>query len=261
MLTERDLRIVGWIGGLGAAGGEHVAARFGMKRGEAYRRMAVMVRAGLLESRRLLYRRPGLYVATRQGLRCRGLDGLGLFRVGPASFQHAWEVAGAAAALTRGLPGWQLLSERELRWDERERRELLGSVRVGSLVGAAAPLHRPDLVLVAPGGRVVAVEVELSVKARSRLVVICRGWARARHLDAVYYLASRPAASAVARAVHETRAGDRITVLPLEQTAVVVQQERESGAAGSGECLHRVAAPVQPQSGRGAVEGGDRGPH
>ena len=60
-----------------------------------------------------------------------------------------------------------------------------------------------------------AVEVELSVKAPRRLAAICRGWARARQVDAVYYLAAPAAARALQRAVSEVRAEDRITVLPL----------------------------------------------
>ncbi len=60
-------------------------------------------------------------------------------------------------------------------------------------------------------------EVELSVKAPRRLAAICLGWARARHVEAVYYLAPSAAARAVERAVAETRAEDRIVVLPLGQ--------------------------------------------
>jgi hypothetical protein len=61
--------------------------------------------------------------------------------------------------------------------------------------------------------------VELSIKERRRLLSICRGWARTRPIDAVYYLAAPPAARAVERAVGELRAEDRITVLPLDGVA------------------------------------------
>lgn len=229
MQTERDAQIVGWIGGLGAAGAEHVMVRFGMGRSLAYRRLSLLVRDGLLDLHRVLYGRPGLYVASRPGLRWRGLGGLGVFRVNPGGFEHAWRVADAAVALTCGLPGWRVLSEREVRWREREERELVASVRVGSRGGGVDALHRPDLVLLSPAGRVLAVEVELSVKARSRLAVICRGWARARHIDRVYYLASPSAAGAVGRAVRQTRAEDRVMVLALEQVGLLV--EREAGRA------------------------------
>ncbi|HUB74652.1 MAG TPA: hypothetical protein VL979_11520 [Solirubrobacteraceae bacterium] len=221
MYTDRDAEIVGWIGGLGAAGAEHVMARFGMGRSWAYARLSRLVVGGLLEQRALLYRQPGLYLATGEGLRWHGLERLGVYRVGPGGFQHAWVLAGVAAALYRGLPGWGLLSERELRVVEVERRELVGSVRVGELPGGRPALHRPDLVAVGLDGRRVAVEVELSVKAPRRLAAVCQGYARARHIEHAYYLATAPVARAVERAVAEVRAGDRVTVLGLSDVALL----------------------------------------
>lgn len=125
MQTERDSQIVGWIGGLGAAGAEHVMARFGMGRSWAYGRLRLLVRDGLLAQHRVLYGRPGLYVATRPGLRWRGQGGLGVYRVAPGAFEHAWQVAGVAVALAGGLPSWRVLSDREIRWSERQEQELL----------------------------------------------------------------------------------------------------------------------------------------
>jgi hypothetical protein len=79
-----------------------------------------------------------------------------------------------------------------------------------------------------PRGGVLAVEVELSIKAPACLAAICRGWARARHIDGVYYLAAPSVEGALARAIRETRAEDRITVLPLEDTtALSAAAERE----------------------------------
>jgi hypothetical protein len=96
---------------------------------------------------------------------------------------------------------------------------------VGELPGGRPALHRPDLAAVSADGRTVAVEVELSVKAPRRLATICRGYARARHLERVYYLAASAAGRAVGRAVAETRAGDRITVLALGDTGSLVGAE------------------------------------
>jgi hypothetical protein len=198
-----------------------------MGRSWAYAHLGRLVTDGLLEQKTLLYRQPGLYLATAEGLRWQGLDRLGVYRVGPGGFEHAWQVASAAVALYLGLPGWAVVSERELRLAESDRGELLASARVGELPGGRPALHRPDHALIAPDGRMVAVEVELSVKAPRRLAAICRGYARARHLDRVYYLASPPAARAVARAIEETRAQDRITVLSLDDTDKLIAVECE----------------------------------
>ncbi|HST33315.1 MAG TPA: helix-turn-helix domain-containing protein [Solirubrobacteraceae bacterium] len=69
MQTARDQEIVGWIARLGAAGAEHVQARFGMGRSQAYSRLSALTREGLLEQKRLLHRTPGLHVASCEGLR------------------------------------------------------------------------------------------------------------------------------------------------------------------------------------------------
>ncbi len=105
MQTEKDAGIVGWIGCLGAAGAEHVMDRFAMGRSWAYSRLGGLVRDGLLEQRVLLYRQPGLYLATVDGLRWQGLGRLGVYRVSPGGFQHAREVATAAVASASGVAG------------------------------------------------------------------------------------------------------------------------------------------------------------
>jgi hypothetical protein len=225
MQTEKDAEIVGWVGRIGAAGAEDVMARFAMGRSWAYARLSRLVADGLLEQKTLLYRQPGLYVASAEGLRWCGLQRLGVYRVGPGGFQHAQQVASVAVVLHAGLPGWEVLSEREIRAAESDRAELVASARVGELPGGRPALHRPDLAALSPDGRTVAVEVELSVKAPSRLAAICRGYARARHIERVYYLADAAAGRAVGRAVAETRAEDRIAILALADTGALVGVE------------------------------------
>ncbi|MFI4993267.1 MAG: hypothetical protein ACHQCH_06585 [Solirubrobacterales bacterium] len=91
-------------------------------------------------------------MATADGLRWRGLQRLGVYRVSPGGFQHAWEVANAAVLLDRVLPGWEVLSEREIRLRESDGDELVASVKLGELPGGKPALHRPDLALLSPEG-------------------------------------------------------------------------------------------------------------
>lgn len=232
MHTPKDQEVVGWIAGLGAAGAEHVMTRFGMGRSWAYARLSSLVAGGLLEQRMLLYRQPGLYVATREGLRWCGRERLGVFRVGAGGFRHASEVARVAAVLQSRRPEWQLLSDRELRVLEADEGRLVGSAKFGELPGGGSALHRPDLILVSPSGWVAAVEVELSIKAPRRLAAICRAWARARHVDTVVYLAEGATARAVERAVREVRAEDRIRIVPVEQPEALLALAGEVVARG-----------------------------
>jgi hypothetical protein len=226
MYTERDAEIVAWIGRLGAAGAEHVMERFAMGQSWAYARLCRLVAGGLLEQRTLLHRQPGLYIATSEGLRWCGLARLGVYRVGPGGFAHAREVASAAVALQRGFPTWRVLSEREIRREEAGSGESLASAKVGELPGGRPVLHRPDLAAASPDGRVIALEVELSAKAPRRLAAICRGWARARHVEAVYYLVAPGVEGALQRAIKQTRSGDRITVISLAETRKLSGLER-----------------------------------
>ena len=62
-------------------------------------------------------------------------------------------------------------------------------------------LHRPDFALIATGGRqVTAVEVELTLKNRTRLERILRGYLRNQNVSIVRYHAAPPIADAVQRA-------------------------------------------------------------
>lgn len=194
---------------MGAAGAEDVMVRFGLGRTAGYRRLAVAVEAGLLETVRLLHGEPGLYVATRRGLRWSGLDRLGPCRVSVAEFAH-WQACARLGAVL-GAGGSEVWSERELRAAELEEGRLIASVEVGQ----SGRLHRPDLVLLGEAGAVRAVEVELSVKGPRRLEAICRAWARARHVAQVRYFARPAPARALARAVSAARAHDVIEIRPL----------------------------------------------
>ncbi|HEV7938418.1 MAG TPA: hypothetical protein VGP18_10400 [Solirubrobacteraceae bacterium] len=224
MQTERDSQIVSWVGGLGAAGAEHVMSEFGMSRSIAYQRLNSLTRDGLLEHHTVLYGRPGMYTATLAGLRWKGIGHLGTFSVRPGSFEHAWQVAHTAVQLGRAMPDWEVMSERQLRSAESEYGKLLASIQVGRAT-AGAKLHRPDLVLICKRGLVIPIEVELSTKSASRLAAICRGWARARHINTVYYLAAPGPARAVTRAVRSTNAGDRIQVLGLDDIPTLANEQ------------------------------------
>ena len=85
-------------------------------------------------------------------------------------------------------------------------------------------LHRPDLAVEGPGGKVVSIEIELSIKSSSRLAAICRSWARARHIDRVYYLATPGPANAVERAARSAHATNRVRVLAIEEIPRLIHE-------------------------------------
>jgi hypothetical protein len=145
-------------------------------------------------------------------------------QVMPGGFEHAWQVAETAVDIHVRLPDWEVLSDREIRAIECENETLYGSAQIG--ISHGLPQRRwPDLALVSPSGRVAPVEVELTNKGISKLTTICRGWARARHVERVYYLAAPRVAPTVERAAKKANALDRMVVLALEDTAGVAERE------------------------------------
>lgn len=222
--TSRNAQIVAWLGRLGAAGAQHVRERFEMGRSLAYIRLAELVSDGLVEHRKVLHGWPGVYTATREGLRWQGLSRLPVFQPSPGGFEHAWQMASTAVALARELPDWQLFAEREIGLLQAKRERLVAWAKVGS-IGPHPAYHRPDFALISPAQRIVVVEVERTPKDPRRLVRICRGWTRARHVEHVYYLSTPSAARAVRRAAERVRGTDVITVLDLEDVPRLAELE------------------------------------
>jgi hypothetical protein len=235
MQTNRDAQIVNWLGRVGAAGVQHVTDQFDMSDQMAYKRLALLAADGLVERRRPLYDRPSMYLATLPGLRWQGQSRFGVFHLSAGGCEHTWQVTTAMLALSRQLPSWRILTEREIRAQEIEEGRLFASADAGP-IGHGTMRHRPDLAVVSPSDGVVSIEVELTIKDRRRLAKISRGWARARHVDHVYYLATPEAARAVGRALDRGKATDRVTVLDLEDVAGLAAHAlaREAARVGLG---------------------------
>ena len=225
-LTQRDLAIVEWIGRVGAATIDQVARRFGLSRTRAYVCVGRCVAMGLLadyyygslrrlERTRILHRAPAFLVATRHGLTGAGLA-LPRARLSPALARH-YETCGLVAVwLAERHGGRAVLSDRELRLEERRARRPIASAKVGELPNGAPRLHRPDFAVVV-GDEIVTFEVELTPKAPRRLEHLVRAWRRARHVSRITYLCwAGETRGAVERAIERTCSEERVGVLPLE---------------------------------------------
>jgi hypothetical protein len=110
-----------------------------------------------------------------------------------------------------------VFTEPEIPVIEAIKGELFGSAVVGkSAENGDSRLHRADLVVIGPKGRI-AVEVELTAKAPKRLAHLIRAWRRAIARDAVaevhYVCRAGKTHRAVERAVAEAKAQDAIKVL------------------------------------------------
>lgn len=213
MITQRDIAILEWIGRQGAAQTDHVMTRFQMGRTAAYRRIGELVDYQLLRRHRVLYHDGGLLTATAEGLRAAGLQQLRPARISLAQVPHMIISATLAAQLEPLLEDHKLLTDREHRAAENATGRPVGSAITGPLNDGLSKLHRPDFVLV-EGGRVIAIEIELTLKTRARLERILRGYMRNQNVAAIRYHAPRPVAVAVQRAARATGADSMLELAP-----------------------------------------------
>ena len=226
MLTERDMTIARWIGRQGAVRAEHVMTRFSIGRTATYRRLHELIDFGLVRRHRLLYNDGGLLTATAEGLRCAGLDRLTPARISLALVPHMIASAALAAEIEPRLDGQTLLSDREHRAAENAAGEPIASAIVGRQSDGRAGLHRPDFALIAQGGQhVIAVEVELTLKNRTRIERILRGYLRNQNVSVVRYHAVEPIGDAVRRAARAVGAEAIVELAPLPVGAHVDDSE------------------------------------
>jgi hypothetical protein len=225
MLTQRDIAIAEWVGRQGAVRAEHVMTRFSTGRTATYRRLHELIEFGLLRRQRVLYNDGGLLTATADGLRCAGLDRLTPARVTLAMVQHLIASAAFAAELEPRLVDARLLSDREHRAAENAAGEPIASAIIAARRDGHDALHRPDFALVKRDGvEVVAVEIELTLKSRTRIERILRGYLRNQNVSAIRYHAPPPIGDAVRRAARAVGADDILDVMPLPSAVAMTQR-------------------------------------
>ena len=183
-------------------------------------RVRALRRAGYLDAQRPFDRQAHCYWITRRGLGAIE-SSLPTPRPELGSYRHDLGVAWLWLAARQGAfgPIRRIVSEREMRSRDGTggRRANPFGVRLGGVgPGGRQRLHYPDLLLVGPGGRRVALELELTSKGRARRERILAGYAADGRIDAVLYLADRPATARAIRA-SASRLGisDRVQVQPV----------------------------------------------
>ena len=119
-------------------------------------------------------------------------------------------------SLNRGLDDATLPSDREHRAAENAAGEPIASAIIGRQSDGRKGLHQPDFALIVQNGHhVTAVEVELTLKNRSRLERILRGYLRNQNVSVVRYHAARPIVDVVRRAAQADGAEAIVELAPL----------------------------------------------
>jgi hypothetical protein len=157
---------------------EQLAARVGGGGSTLRRRLGLMEAAGLIHVDRVLVGLPPVVRATRRGLEHCGCD------LAPASLElgrlrHSLALVDLADQLLRAHPGSAWTTERELRRDR---------ARESRAQGRWEPRRRvPDGLLRLPGGRRIAVELDLTPKRSTRLDLLAGAYAVDPEVDQVWW--------------------------------------------------------------------------
>lgn len=206
-LTDRDLRLLGFASVQRFVLAKQVEAWLGASEVVAYRRLRGLVRAGLLAYERLFHNRPGCYRLTTAGLAViesalpRPLIDLRCYRhdIGAVwLWLGAWQGDFGACA--------RVLSERQMRSHDQQPDPFMGYDTFAIPLGGYGPggrprIHFPDVLVIGPDNRRLALELELTLKSRSRLNRIIAGYAAEPRIDRVVYLTD---SRKVAQALTET---------------------------------------------------------
>jgi hypothetical protein len=205
-ISQRDLEVLEFVARYGVVPRSGVARWADTARTSTLGREKRLREAGLIEVQRLWLSTEPVLLATKAGLKACRRPELCPARVSAETLRHFSVVAQLAAELERG--GQRLLSERELRANERALGERDFSIRL-----PAGRYHRPDLILL--GKRPCPIEVELTAKGATRLDQILAGWVAAvdqGRFARVLYHCSPQALRYVERSVERLEAAEQIEI-------------------------------------------------
>ncbi len=212
--SDRDLEIVGFLGRLRLARAAQIAERFETTESKAYARLRGLKALGWVRHRRDGVPGPGVFLATREGLRVAGVD-LSEASYSATSLAHDLAVVDVASKLERH--DFSVQSERELR------RAGEGAISVQVPGASRRASHLPDLFATSPAGQRFAVEVELTQKAAARTRAILSAYTRERDLTSVAYFVPDPAAEARVR-----RLGAEVGATKLLEVRVLGESSEEA---------------------------------
>jgi hypothetical protein len=174
-ITERDIKILGWINNFRYVTAEQVMKKFCMSQSLTYRRLKKLKDGGYLKHVRFFRNRPGVYLCTSDGTAVSDSE-LSNYnkKIDLSTYEHHLTVIDISLVFEkRGK--W--ITEREI-WSEAFNRE----------EGAQPNIHIPDGIIIDGEGRRTAVEVELTSKSEKRLRQIMKAHRRSRMYDDVLYI-------------------------------------------------------------------------
>ena len=233
-ITARDDEIVRFIGAHSGVEARQLAYWLDVDRSNLQRRLARLIDCGLLDHRRVLHGRPGLYRATHAGL-ARASLALPLARINVAQYDHSLELVWLHVELEREFGPSGILTERVLRSSElraADQAERFGEPYepryAARAASAAGGLHFPDLAveLGGPRGGLLCVELELSFKTVARRAEIIAGYLASSQIERVRYYATADQLRALERTLAAESAREPGEVFELRRWQLSQERSR-----------------------------------
>jgi hypothetical protein len=192
-LTGRDLELLAFVAEHRLVVAEQVQALLGISGDAARARLRALTRGGLVASHRPFAGQRACYQIRSAGVDAIAGDLRPPRRLDLRTYEHELGAAWLWLAARRGTFGAlrEVVGERRLRSADAtaEGEPPPYGVRLGGLgAGGRERLHYPDLLLITPEGRRIALELELSSKGRRRRERILAGYGADARIDAVLYL-------------------------------------------------------------------------
>lgn len=176
--TERDADMIRWINGHGFATIRQIARWMGSSYQAAQRRTQVLAESEFLEHQ-WPFRGERVYLPTKRAVARAGDELPPLNRITYGSYVHDLQLIDLSIWLTTKTGG-AFMTERRIRHER-------------GLIGVGVIGHVADGLLELGEGKPIAIELELSTKAKGRLAKIIRGHLRDLSISEVWYFAGSDA--------------------------------------------------------------------
>jgi hypothetical protein len=189
-VVERDVRLIRWLNGWGAATVQQIAAWMPAKFSTAARRVAILVEEGFLKRAEISFVRASPILPSMQGCRIANDDLAPLSRIRLSTYLHDRQIIDVSRSAQGRFGG-----------------EIEPARRIRHRLGGAS--HVPDAILHREGEAPVAIELELSAKTPARLKSIIDGYRANLDFKEVWYITD---SAEVVRALKRATGGDQTLI-------------------------------------------------
>jgi len=205
IFQKRDAKVLQWINGFGFASVDQIQRFMGVGSSVAYGRMKKLVEYGYLARERILHGQSRIHKVTKKGILA-SADALAPMRyITLGTFRHDFMLVDLALSLETETGG-AFTPDRRIRHNE-------------GLSGAGQSGHIADGYLHIGNDKPIAVELELSVKSRARIVDIINTYGGDLSVKEVWYFTDQ---KSVVHAIQKAAQGYsfiKVRELPEKMTA------------------------------------------